>query len=196
MVQAIKQINGRPKNSSAVNDANTLVPFQELKFSVPISFDIIRGFASGTGVIQGDSFITCYSSVNELVKLIQEIINDYRIEFEKYEGFNFEQFDVWPYLLIDYKQIKALWMIHGIVNGCYYGAFEVWGVLADYAGWINSPEIIVNSFVMNMGFIYVNLRDIWLYARRDGRTPIKTAYAFGNHLGQLYYFLFISEYYS
>ena len=121
---------------------------------------------------------------------------DYETEFIKYEGFIFDEFDLWPYLLIDEKQITVLWMIHGIVNGCYFGAFEVWGVLGEYTAWANEPQIVVDSFVMNMGYVYINARDIWFYLKMDGRTPIKTPYALGNHFGQLYYFMFIATYYS
>ena len=111
---------------------NNAIAFDTLEFNLYMIFSLVRGFATGTAVIQGDSFVTCYNSFENFVSKIQEVINDWQYEVAKYEGFEFEDFDLWPYLLIDWKQIDIIYSIHGMVNGCYYGAFEAWGVLEDY----------------------------------------------------------------
>ena len=75
----------------------------------------------------------------------------------------FEDFDLWPYLLINDKIIAVLYSLHGISNGCYYGAFEVWGSLGDYADFLSNPSLIMTSFTTNFGFIFTNARDLYLY---------------------------------
>jgi len=94
---------------------------------------LTHGFGVGTAVIKGQSFQTCIVSFNLLRNSIEEVINDYKKEFSKLEGFVFDAFDMWPYLLINDKIIAIIYSIHGISNGCYYGAFEVWGALGDYS---------------------------------------------------------------
>ena len=123
---------------------------------------------------------------------IKDVYASYKFELSKFEGFVFDQFSLWPYLLINDKMIAILHSLYGLTNGCYYGAFEVWGSLGDYLNWIDNPELIVTSFAANFGFIYVNMRDLYFYAMRDLRSPIKTVFDVGQTIGQLYYFLFIS----
>ena len=123
---------------------------------------------------------------------IKDVYASYKFELSKFEGFVFDRFSLWPYLLINDKMIAILYSLYGLTNGCYYGAFEVWGSLGDYLNWIDNPELIVTSFAANFGFIYVNMRDLYFYAMRDLRSPIKTVFDVGQTIGQLYYFLFIS----
>ena len=110
----------------------------------------------------------------------------------KYEKFEFDQFDLWPYLLINDKLIGILYSIYGISNGCYFGGIEVWRTLLDYDSSWKDPSKIATSFAQNFGFIYTLVRDLWSWTRNDARTPIKTSYDMGLALGQLYYFLLIS----
>jgi hypothetical protein len=98
--------------------------------------------------------------------------------------------------MIDYKQIRILWLLHGVVNGCYYGAFETWGVLLEYTKWVDTPALLLEALYMNIGFVYTNCRDIIMYIRQDLRTPVKTVYGFGRATGQIYYFIFIASYFS
>lgn len=150
------------------------------------------GFGKGTAVIQGSSFQTCINSANSFFTSIKNVYLSYKTELLKFEGFVFDKFDLWPYLLINDQLIAILYSLSGLTNGCYYGAFEVWGTLGDYTTWIEQPETIVNSFAANFGFIYVNVRDLYFYVKRDMRTPVKTIFDVGLKIGQLYYFLFIS----
>lgn len=93
-------------------------------------------------------------------------------------------------------QIYFVWSLHGALNGCYYGGFEAWSVMLRYTEWINEPSIIGWTLLSNLGFIYTNLRDIWLYFVKDKRTPIRSMYALGLTFGQIIYFIFIARYYS
>ena len=120
----------------------------------------------------------------------------YGVEFKKLEGFVFDKFDYWPYLLINDKVIAIIYSIHGLSNGCYYGGFEAFGAIANYADWIYEPEIILRNFFINLGFVYTSIRDLYFYFIKDYRSPIKTDFELGRGFGQLYYFIFISNSFS
>lgn len=63
---------------------------------------------------------------------VGEIRDDYRKELTKYAGFDFSEFDLWPYLIINDKIISVIYNIHEISEGCYYGGFEAYGALSNY----------------------------------------------------------------
>lgn len=114
---------------------------------------------------------------------IEEIYTDYKTEFTKYAGYDFSEFDLWPYLLINDKIISVIYNIHDISEGCYYGGFEAYGALANYFAWYYEPSILTQNIVFNFGFIYVNVRDIIVWLQRDSRTPLRTMYQLGRHVG-------------
>mgnify|MGYP001135357886 CR=1 FL=1 len=116
----------------------------------------------------------------------------YGVEFKKLEGFVFDKFDYWPYLLINDKVIAIIYAIHGLSNGCYYGGFEAYGALANYMDWVDEPALIWRNFSINFGFIYTTLRDLYYYFIKDFRSPIKTDYELGRAFGHFYYFMLIS----
>jgi hypothetical protein len=148
---------------SATDFMNADVAFEEIDFSAETFFNLTHGFGVGTAVIEGDSFQTCIVSANLLIDSIKDVYNSYKTEFDKLEGFVFDEFEIWPYLLINDKIIAIIYSIHGISNGCYYGAFEVWGALGDYTNFLENPELITTSFTTNFGFIYANVRDLYLF---------------------------------
>ena len=128
--------------------------------------------------------------------MIEEIYDDFELIFSQYQEFGLEEsFDIWPYLLINDKLIWLLWNIYELSTGCYYGGFEAYYALADYADWIYDPNLLFYNIINNMGFIYTNIRDIFFMLRRDTRTPIKINYSLGLAIGQIYYFTLISNYF-
>lgn len=183
-------------NESSTGDLNSQVPFEEVNFSFDTAFAALRGFAEGTAVVGGSSFIRCNESVSNFTEDLMEVYSDYATEVRKLEGFDFTHFDLWPYLIINDKAIGLLYAVHGLVTGCYYGGFELWSALSSYVAWVYDAEFVARSSGWNAGFIYTNIRDIWLYAARDPRTPIKSIYSLGLRIGQLYYFILISEFFS
>jgi hypothetical protein len=164
------------ERESATDYMNADIAFEAVGFDAQTIFNLTHGFGVGTAVIEGESFQTCIESFNLLRSSILEVINDIRFELSKLEGFVFDQFDLWPYLLINDKIISIHYSIHGISNGCYYGAFEVWGALGDYTEFLEEPDLITTSFTTNFGFIYTVVRDLILYVQRDPRTPIKSPF--------------------
>ena len=175
---------------------NADVDFEAVNFSVEAIFNFTYGFAEGTAVIEGASFDTCIAAATQVEMSLQNISESYSIEFAKYENWDFSAYDAWPYLLINDQLIAVLYSIHGLVNGCYYGAFEAWGILGDYTHWLDDPGKIASAAAWNAGFVAVNVRDLYMYFVRDRRTPIKSPYAVGRAMGQLYYLLLVSSYFS
>jgi len=175
---------------------NWAVDFEEVNFGVDAIFNFTYGFAEGTAVIEGASFETCIASATLLQDSFRNVSLSYEIEFAKYNNWDFSLYDPWPYLLINDQLIAILYSLHGLVNGCYYGAFEAWGTLGDYTLWLEDPGKIASAGAFNAGFVAVNLRDLWMYFVRDRRTPIKSPYAVGRAIGQLYYLLLVSSYFS
>ena len=87
-------------------------------------FNIFYGFAAGTAVIQGPSFAECTNKFQIFVNNCKEIIDDYKFEIAKYNDWNFDKFDIWPYLMINDKIAAVIYSIRGLSEGCYYGGFE------------------------------------------------------------------------
>ena len=116
----------------------------------------------------------------------------YGVEFKKLEGFVFDKFDLWPYLMINDKWIAIIYSFHGLSNGCYYGGFEAFGALTNYVDWWQDPNIILRNIGVNFGFIYTSIRDLYYYFIQDFRSPLKTDYELGRTFGQIYYFALIS----
>ena len=60
---------------------------------------------------------------------------EFEVEFLKLAGFSFENYEFIPYLDINVKVIWLLWAIKPLSTGCYYGGFEVFGALWEFAEW-------------------------------------------------------------
>ena len=68
---------------------------------------------------------------------------DYKYEFAKYQGWVFDDFDLWPYLLINDKIAAIIYSLHGLSAGCYYGGFEAYGSILRFTSWVETPEEIL-----------------------------------------------------
>lgn len=184
------------RSKSATNDQNILIPFAYIDWSVGTIFNILYGFSAGTAVILGPSFAVCTKKFQVFVDNCVEIIADYETEFALYKDWNFDLFDVWPYLMINDKIAAVIYSIRGLSEGCYYGGFEQFGALYQYMGGWEDPAIFLDNFSNNFGYIYTAFRDLIFFMIGDRRTPVKDEYGVAVLLGQLYYFMFISKFFS
>jgi len=146
-------------------------------------FNILYGFAAGTAVILGPSFALCTKKFQIFVDMILEIIADYEKEIALYKDWNFDAFDLWPYLMINDKIAAVIYSIRGLSAGCYYGGFEQFGTLYHYADGWRDPNIFFDNVTNNFGYIYTAGRDLIFYMIGDRRTPVKDEYGFAVLLG-------------
>jgi hypothetical protein len=136
-------------------------------------FELFSGFASGTSVVEGPQFANCSASVQKYVDVYEEILQDYENILAEWAQYGIRNsFDLWPFLLINDKYIWLLHNFYEVSKGCYYGGFEAYLSLSDFAEWMYDPWIIVRNSINNYGFIYTNVRDLYYMLRRDIRTPI------------------------
>ena len=154
-----------------------VIPFAYTDWlSVGTVFNVLYGFSAGTAVILGPSFKLCTKKFQTFVNNIIEIFEDYEREFALYKDWNFDAFDLWPYLMINDKIAAVIYSIRGLSEGCYYGGFEQFGALWHYGtGW-EDPLIFFDNVSNNFGYIYTAIRDLMFYAIGDLRTPVKDEY--------------------
>lgn len=91
-----------------------------------------------------------------------------------------------------------IWLLHSYysyADDCYYGAFENFESLSDYAHWVDNPSQIKDNSKLNFGFIYTVVRDLIFAAFGSDRSWIETNYDLGLAIGQIFYFMIISEYF-
>ena len=76
-------------------NGDIVTPWDEEKLAVTVEnvFELIVGFAEGTSIIEGPSFLVCVTNIKDYIDKIYEIFLLYEIEFSKYQGFNFEKFE-------------------------------------------------------------------------------------------------------
>jgi len=169
---------------SATNSQNEQIDFWHISWkSVDSYFNLAYGFAAGTAVIEGPALQHCSDKFDEFFTAIVEVHEDYQKEFAKYEGDNYSEFDLWPYLLINDKIAAIIYSIHGLCAGCYYGGFEIYGGLGKYISWYETPYEIFENFLNNFGYIYTGIRDMIFFGMEDARTPIKNEYGIAVVLG-------------
>jgi hypothetical protein len=101
-----------------------------------------------------------------------------------------------PYLLINDKWIYLIWAIKNLSNGCWFGAFEMFYSLIHYVDWWWDPLLVLWNSLFNFGYVYTIVRDFVLFFLNDVRTPIKSLKIFGKNIGMLYYFVFLSTYFT
>ena len=181
---------------SATDDQNLQFSFSHIPWTITSFFNLCYGFAAGTAVIEGPSLAYCSDQFEKLITSIAEVILDYKYEFAKYEGWVFDDFDVWPYLIINDKIAAIIYSLHGLSAGCYYGGFEAYGGILRFTSWVDEPMEILTNFLNNLGFIYTAIRDIVFFIDEDARTIIKDEYGLAVTIGQIYYWLFISNHFS
>ena len=180
---------------AASDDQNLVVKFPPIPFTATSVINVVQGFAAGTAVIEGVSYAKCTDKFQNLIDSIIEVYNDYERESAKLDGWHFEEFDLWPYYIINDKIAAILYSIHGLSNGCYYSGFETYGALARYTSWIETPYELLENVLNNFGYIYTAFRDIGAFLLKDGRTIVKDEYGLAVCLGQIYYYIFISRYF-
>lgn len=153
--------------------------FAEKEITVTNSFDLIIGFASGTAVVEGPQFSLCIDYGQTYATVFEDIIVDLAYEFSVRK----DDYDTWPYLLIFDQVIWLMYNYYNLADDCYYGAFENFDALGDYALWIENPIKIRTNSILNAGFIYTNCRDIFMAVLGDERSHIETNYDLGLALG-------------
>ena len=102
---------------------------------------------------------------------------------------------MWPYLLVWDDIIWLMQSYYSFADDCYYGAFENFESLGDYAHWVDNPSQIEANSKLNFGFIYTVMRELLGAMFGSERSFIETNYDLGLAIGQIYYFMIISEYF-
>jgi len=133
----------------------------------------VTGFAVGTAVIAGPSFTQCSDIAAQYVIKLQHIRDLYTIEYNRFlRHYDWDMFQLWPFLLINDELIWLLYHVYDLSNGCYNGGFEYYYSLLNYIDWYDNPSLILQNVLYNFGFIYTNVRDVYMYIRQDRRSII------------------------
>ena len=133
----------------------------------------MTGFAVGTAVITGPSFTQCSDIAAQYVIKLQHIRDLYTIEYNRFlRHYDWDMFQLWPFLLINDELIWLLYHVYDLSNGCFNGGFEYYASLLNYVDWYENPSLMLYNVLYNFGFIYTNVRDVYMYIRQDRRSII------------------------
>lgn len=67
--------------------------------------------------------------------------------------------------------------------------------MLKYIKFVYEPMILLWNILFNFGFIFTIVRNFVLFFMWDPRTSIKSYKEIGKSLAELYYFIFLSEYF-
>ena len=112
--------------------------------AVQYALNALTGFAIGSSIISGPSFLQCTGYINSYGEKLLKIYGMYEVEWNSWgKTLEFEKFRIWPQLMINDELIWLMYNWHDFSNGCFYGAFENYENLIYYWNWINDPVLIL-----------------------------------------------------
>ena len=113
----------------------------------------MQGFLNATNFIFGQNRTECYFDLDDMV--LHGRVGSRVLTHNWFNWFDFlasvDQFIYIPF------------MVHALIDECYYGALEIVDLSLEYVQFASTPDIVLFNLVYNIGDIYNSLRNIVFY---------------------------------